>query len=188
MLSKQQIEFYNEHGYLLVENVVDPEQLARLRDIAYDFIEKSRAVSVSDDVFDLDEGHSAQTPRLTRIKLPHKQHPFFWEVAKALRHHRGAAGSCSAPTCCCRHRSSTPRRPAAGPRSSGTRTGPSIRTPTTTSSPAASCWRMSTWPTVRCMVIPGIAQGAGPRSQQQGRRVLRRRSIPTIPTSMPRRP
>ncbi len=82
MLSKQQIEFYNENGYLLVENVVTPEQLGRLRDIAYDFIEKSRAVSVSDDVFDLDEGHSAQTPRLTRIKLPHKQHPFFWEVAK----------------------------------------------------------------------------------------------------------
>ena len=83
MLSKQQIEFYNENGYLLVENAVSPAQLARMRDIAYDFIEKSRAVSVSDDVFDLDDGHSAQTPRLTRIKLPHRQHPYFWEVAKS---------------------------------------------------------------------------------------------------------
>jgi hypothetical protein len=42
MLSKQQIEFYNKNGYLLVENVVTPEQLGRMRDIAYDFIEKSR--------------------------------------------------------------------------------------------------------------------------------------------------
>ena len=82
MLSKQQIEFYNENGYLLVENAVSPAQLARMRDIAYDFIEKSRAVSVSDDVFDLDDGHSAEAPRLTRIKLPHRQHPYFWEVAK----------------------------------------------------------------------------------------------------------
>jgi ectoine hydroxylase-related dioxygenase (phytanoyl-CoA dioxygenase family) len=82
MLSTQQIEFYRENGYLLVENAVTPEQLARMRDIAYGFIEKSRAVSVSDDVFDLDDGHSAQTPKLTRIKLPHKQHPYFWEVAK----------------------------------------------------------------------------------------------------------
>jgi ectoine hydroxylase-related dioxygenase (phytanoyl-CoA dioxygenase family) len=83
MLSKQQIEHYNENGYLLVENAVSPAQLARMRDIAYDFIEKSRAVSVSDDVFDLDDGHSAQAPRLTRIKLPHRQHPYFWEVAKS---------------------------------------------------------------------------------------------------------
>ena len=83
MLSKQQIEFYNENGYLLVENAVSPAQLARMRDIAYDFIEKSRAVSVSDDVFDLDDGHSAEAPRLTRIKLPHRQHPYFWEVAKS---------------------------------------------------------------------------------------------------------
>jgi ectoine hydroxylase-related dioxygenase (phytanoyl-CoA dioxygenase family) len=83
MLSKQQIEHFNENGYLLVENAVSPAQLARMRDIAYDFIEKSRAVSVSDDVFDLDDGHSAQAPRLTRIKLPHRQHPYFWEVAKS---------------------------------------------------------------------------------------------------------
>ena len=82
MLSKDQIEFYRENGYLLVENVVTPEQLARMREITYDFIEKSRAVSVSDGVFDLDEGHSPQSPKLTRIKLPHKQHPYFWEVAK----------------------------------------------------------------------------------------------------------
>jgi ectoine hydroxylase-related dioxygenase (phytanoyl-CoA dioxygenase family) len=82
MVSKEQIEFYRENGYLLVENVVTPEQLARMREITYDFIEKSRAVSVSDGVFDLDEGHSPQSPKLTRIKLPHKQHPYFWEVAK----------------------------------------------------------------------------------------------------------
>jgi hypothetical protein len=62
--------------------VVTPEQLARMREITYDFLEKSRAISVSDDVFDLDEGHSPQSPKLTRIKLPHKQHPYFWEVAK----------------------------------------------------------------------------------------------------------
>ena len=82
MLTRQDIEFYNENGYLLVENAVSPEQLARLRQLAYDFIERSRQVSVSDDVFDLDDGHSAASPKLTRIKLPHKQHPYFWEIAK----------------------------------------------------------------------------------------------------------
>jgi phytanoyl-CoA hydroxylase len=83
MLSQPQIKFYNDKGYLLVEDAVSRDQLSRMRDIAYCFIEKSRAVSVSDDVFDLDDGHSPQSPKLTRIKLPHKQHPYFWEVAKS---------------------------------------------------------------------------------------------------------
>jgi len=85
MLSKEQIDFYNEQGYLLVEDALTPDQLARAREIAYDFIDKSRAVSISDDVFDLDEGHSKTTPKLTRIKLPHKQHPYYWEVLKNSR-------------------------------------------------------------------------------------------------------
>lgn len=82
MLSAEQISFYRENGYLLVEDVVTAEQLERMRAIAYQFIEASRAVTESDDVFDLDEGHSAETPRLTRVKLPHKQHPYFDEILK----------------------------------------------------------------------------------------------------------
>lgn len=80
MLTAEQKRFYGDNGYLMVEDAVTPEQLGELRRIAYEFIDRSRAVSESDDVFDLDSGHSAETPRLTRIKLPHKQHPFFWKV------------------------------------------------------------------------------------------------------------
>jgi ectoine hydroxylase-related dioxygenase (phytanoyl-CoA dioxygenase family) len=83
MLSQEQREFYNENGYLMVENAVDQEQLHRMRAITYDLIEQSRSVSESNDVFDLDEGHGPNTPRLTRIKLPHKQNPYFWDVLKA---------------------------------------------------------------------------------------------------------
>lgn len=82
MLNAEQISFYRENGYLLVEDVVTAEQLERMRAIAYQFIEASRAVTESDEVFDLDEGHSAETPRLTRVKLPHKQHPYFDEILK----------------------------------------------------------------------------------------------------------
>lgn len=85
MLSQDQIEFYRETGYLLVEDVLTPEQLARMQEIAYDFIETSRTVTRSDDVYDLDKGHSAETPRLTRVKLPHKRHPYFWDVLKNSR-------------------------------------------------------------------------------------------------------
>ena len=85
MLTSDQIEFYFENGYLLVEDAVTPDQLAQMRGITLDFIERSRNVTVSDEVYDLDEGHSSEMPKLTRIKLPHKQHPFFWEVLKNSR-------------------------------------------------------------------------------------------------------
>lgn len=77
MLTRDQKDTYDREGYLMVENLLSEADLTELRAITYDFIERSRAVQESDDVFDLDNGHCAATPRLTRIKLPHKQHPAF---------------------------------------------------------------------------------------------------------------
>ena len=82
MLSAEQSRFYAENGYLLIEDAVSPEALGALRRVAHEFIERSRTVSESDEVYDLDEGHGPDAPRLTRIKLPHLQHPVF---ADALR-------------------------------------------------------------------------------------------------------
>src|SRR4051794_20821790 len=80
MLEPSQIEFYREQGYLLVEDVIEASLLARLREAAEAMIERSRTVRESDAVFDLDEGHSAATPRLTRVKHPHLNVPGFDEV------------------------------------------------------------------------------------------------------------
>jgi ectoine hydroxylase-related dioxygenase (phytanoyl-CoA dioxygenase family) len=85
MLSSEQIAFYRENGYLIVEDAIDPEPLAAMQQVTQDFIERSRQVSESDDVFDLDEGHSADNPRLTRIKLPHIRHAIFDEVMRSER-------------------------------------------------------------------------------------------------------
>ena len=56
MLSAEQKTFYEENGYLLVENAVTPEQLARLREITYRLIDASRDVTESNEIFDLDKG------------------------------------------------------------------------------------------------------------------------------------
>ncbi|MBD3624290.1 MAG: phytanoyl-CoA dioxygenase family protein [Rhodobacteraceae bacterium] len=85
MLAKDQIDSYFAQGYLLVEDVLTPEELGKMQDIAHDLIDKSRHVTESNDVYDLDEGHSPEQPRLTRVKLPHKQHPFFWDVLRNSR-------------------------------------------------------------------------------------------------------
>jgi ectoine hydroxylase-related dioxygenase (phytanoyl-CoA dioxygenase family) len=80
MLSVEDVGFYHENGYLMVENAVSAQELASLRRVTYELIDRSRSVSESNDVYDLDEAHSAQTPRLTRIKLPHKVNPVYWDV------------------------------------------------------------------------------------------------------------
>jgi ectoine hydroxylase-related dioxygenase (phytanoyl-CoA dioxygenase family) len=85
MLSRDQIGYYRENGYLLVEDAVTPDRLQALRRVTYELIERSRAVMESDEVYDLDEGHAPDRPRLTRIKLPHKRHPIFWETLKSPR-------------------------------------------------------------------------------------------------------
>lgn len=82
MLTQEQRRFYHDNGYLLVEDVVTSQQLTDLQSITHDFIDASRTVTESNDVYDLDEGHCADNPRLTRIKLPHKQHPLFDEILR----------------------------------------------------------------------------------------------------------
>jgi ectoine hydroxylase-related dioxygenase (phytanoyl-CoA dioxygenase family) len=82
MLTEDQKAFYHRNGYLLVKDAVTPDQLARLRDITYRLIDGSRSVTESNDVYDLDKGHSADEPRLTRVKLPHKRDPYFWDLIR----------------------------------------------------------------------------------------------------------
>ena len=77
MLTAEQIEFYRENGYLMVEDVVDTVLLDEMRAVTGELIEASRSVSESDEVYDLDIDHGPDAPRLTRIKLPTKVHPVF---------------------------------------------------------------------------------------------------------------
>ena len=80
MLSAAQKVDYHRDGFLMVEDAVTPTQLAQTQKVTDALIEASRAVSESNEIYDLDQGHSTDAPRLTRIKLPHKRDPIFQEV------------------------------------------------------------------------------------------------------------
>ncbi|WP_136440620.1 phytanoyl-CoA dioxygenase family protein [Pacificoceanicola onchidii] len=80
MLTQEQKDFYAENGYLKVENVVTAQELARLQEITHQLIDASRDVTESNDRYDLDTGHGPDVPRLTRIKLPHKIDPYYWDI------------------------------------------------------------------------------------------------------------
>ena len=83
MLTQAQVDFYHENGYLGVENVFSAEEVAELRRVTDEFVEKSRAVTQHTDVFDLEPGHAPEKPMLRRLKDPIKHHEVY---DQALRH------------------------------------------------------------------------------------------------------
>ncbi|MBP0481167.1 phytanoyl-CoA dioxygenase family protein [Sagittula salina] len=85
MLSAEEKAFYDREGYLLVRGALTPEELAQARRITEDWVEASRQVRESNELYDLDKGHSATMPRLTRIKLPHRNAPFFRDLLRNSR-------------------------------------------------------------------------------------------------------
>ena len=82
VLSNDQIEFYNNEGYLLVEDVITENQLNEMLGIVDNFFEKSKAIIENNNIFDLEDGHSSNNPRLKRIKQPHQHTKFFWDILK----------------------------------------------------------------------------------------------------------
>ena len=77
MLSAEQITFYHENGYLVLENVLSPDELTALQRVTDEFVERSRSVSAHNDIFDLERNHSPERPRLRRIKNPIFQHEVY---------------------------------------------------------------------------------------------------------------
>ena len=77
MLNNEQVGIYNAEGYIIVKSIVPDDALEELRDVTETFVDRSRSVGESDEVFDLEPGHSANEPRLRRLKRPAEQHPIY---------------------------------------------------------------------------------------------------------------
>ena len=82
MLSAAQITSYETNGYLAIEDVLTVAELEELRCVTDEFVEKSRTVTATDEIFDLEPGHSAASPSLRRIKHPLTRHPVYARYAR----------------------------------------------------------------------------------------------------------
>jgi phytanoyl-CoA hydroxylase len=85
MLTPAQIDQYHELGYLVVPDVLGRDLLAEVRRRVDAIVADAAKVTTHTGVYDLEDSHSPQTPRVRRIKTPHKHFPFFAELTRSTR-------------------------------------------------------------------------------------------------------
>ena len=83
MLTKIQIEQYNETGAIVVPNILSADEVLRLRRVTDEFVERARDVEAHNEIYDLEDSHTPDNPRVRRIKAAHQHHP---EYARLVRH------------------------------------------------------------------------------------------------------
>jgi len=82
VLSQEQRKRYFDEGGIGVPSFVGEPWLGRCRDAVARLLRRSAVLTESDDVFDLEPGHSAENPRLRRVSSPCDQEGVFWDLLK----------------------------------------------------------------------------------------------------------
>ena len=73
LLSDDQIAFYRDNGYLLIEKRVPEDVLDSIRAEIDRFREIGSGMTASDDRIDLEDTHTPEDPRIRRVKQPNTQ-------------------------------------------------------------------------------------------------------------------
>ena len=82
-LSREQQTFYFENGYLLIEEAIERQTLERLQETTARAVDASRDITDSDATWDLEPGHSADSPRLRRLTSPNDYDESYWAYASS---------------------------------------------------------------------------------------------------------
>jgi hypothetical protein len=71
MITEQDVAFYNDHGYLVVQDVLSRGEVEEFRRVTDEFVEKARAVDAHDDIYGLanDDEIKVARPRIGKRRL-----------------------------------------------------------------------------------------------------------------------
>ncbi len=72
VLSESQTASYNENGYLVLDAYLPGDVITDIRNEISRFEDEASSLTESNDRLELEEGHTADNPRIRRIRLPHK--------------------------------------------------------------------------------------------------------------------
>ena len=83
MISEKDVQTYQRDGVIVVPQVLGADTLAQVRSVIAELVAGSAKTLEHTDVYDLEPGHTAENPRVRRIKTPHKVHKIFDEIVRS---------------------------------------------------------------------------------------------------------
>ena len=85
MLSDAQRAQYDRDGIIVVPDVFSAAVVAELRGVTEEFVAAAARVAANDEVYDLEETHTPEAPRVRRLKAPHLIHPVYFAASRNPR-------------------------------------------------------------------------------------------------------
>ena len=85
MLTPAQVDFYAENGYLMAPDALDASEVALLRSTVDEIVAGAAKVTAHTDLYDLEDGHTPQRPKVRRLKSPHKHFDYFNQLVRNPR-------------------------------------------------------------------------------------------------------
>ena len=83
MLSPADLAAYRRDGFIVLPDILSPDEVGVLRGVTDRFVRDARTVTANNAIYDLEDSHSAAEPRVRRIKTPHLHDE---EYDRAARH------------------------------------------------------------------------------------------------------
>ena len=82
MITNEQINYYKDKGYLVVENAIPQDKLKELQKVTDEYVANSKDTVANDEVYDLADDHSPTNPNLRRLKNPHLLHDVYKNITE----------------------------------------------------------------------------------------------------------
>jgi len=82
MLTDTQRAAYDRDGVIVVPDVFSAAEIAELRAVTDGFVARSAGVAANDEIYDLEDTHSAEEPRVRRLKTPHLHDPVYFRASR----------------------------------------------------------------------------------------------------------
>lgn len=82
VLDQSERQFFHDNGYVVKKAAIGADWIARLNEALEKLVDKSRDLTRSDGIYDLEADHSHDNPRLRRIAYLDDLDPVFWEFCR----------------------------------------------------------------------------------------------------------
>jgi len=82
MITQQQIDQYHRDGFIVVEDVLPSTTVEALQTEVDRFVQESASVTDHTVLYDLEDGHTTDSPRVRRLKNPDKHSELFWVTGR----------------------------------------------------------------------------------------------------------